>query len=237
MAGCISVLICAYNEANRIETVLRALARHPLVTEVVVVDDGSTDATAEKVRGFPQVRLISYQPNRGKTYALACGAAAVNCEHVMLLDADLDGVDAEAITALAAPILAGEAEVSISLRANSLSLYKWLGLDFVSGERVLPRRLLVDKAEEMKTLPRWAAEAFINDEIIRRQLRLTVVSWPGVRHTPKRFKVGGGRAIAENLSMINDALEVLRPIGIVRQNLALLKLTRRDAEDPAELQT
>ncbi|MDB5439295.1 MAG: hypothetical protein JWM33_1722, partial [Caulobacteraceae bacterium] len=132
MASCISVLICAYNEADRIETVLRALVSHPLIAEVVVVDDGSTDATADKVRAFPAVRLISYPINRGKTYALACGAEAVSCDHVMLLDADLAGVDAEAITALAAPILAGEAEVSISLRANCLSVYKWLGLDFVS---------------------------------------------------------------------------------------------------------
>ncbi|MDB5440709.1 MAG: glycosyl transferase, partial [Caulobacteraceae bacterium] len=100
-------------------------------------------------------------------------------------------------------------------------------------ERVLPRDLLADNAQEMKTLPRWAAEAFINDEIIRRQLRLAVVSWPGVRHTPKRFKVGSRMAVTENLNMINDALEVLQPMGVVRQNLALLKLSRRYRDEAA----
>lgn len=228
MARCISALICAYNEAERIETVLEALVAHPLIAEVVVVDDGSVDATAERVRRFGEVRLISYLPNRGKTYALALGAQAVRCDHVMLLDADLQGIDAGAITALAAPILAGRADVTISLRANSLPIYKWLGLDFVSGERVLPRGLLADHAETMKTLPRWAAEAFINDEIIRRQLRLSVVYWPSVNHTPKRRKVGSGKAMVQNLEMITDALEVLSPLGVVRQNLALRRLSRRE---------
>ncbi len=70
----ISCIICAFNEAPRIAGVLAVASAHPLLHEVIVVDDGSTDNTAEIVKRFPLVRLISSQVNRGKSIAMATGA-------------------------------------------------------------------------------------------------------------------------------------------------------------------
>jgi glycosyltransferase involved in cell wall biosynthesis len=220
----VSCIICAYNEADRIGQVLAAIAEHPLFEEIIVVDDGSTDETAARVAAFPGVQLISYPINRGKTYALARGVAAATSDHLMLLDADLTGVAPHDIDALAGPVLTGAADVSLSLRANSLGLYRLLGLDFVSGERVLPRRLLADAAEAMANLPRWGGEVFMNERIIHGGLRVAVVDWSGVSHTPKHIKTGSFRGVWEELRMVGDALKVLTPAGVVRQNVALLKL-------------
>jgi len=49
------------------------------------------------------------------------------------------------------------AQVSISLRRNSLALYRLLGLDFVSGERVIPAWMVAESDEAMERLPRWEA--------------------------------------------------------------------------------
>jgi glycosyltransferase involved in cell wall biosynthesis len=222
----LTAIICAYNEADRISRVLETIVGHPLFGEIIVVDDGSTDATADKVRAFSHVTLISYPINQGKTYALARGVEAARCDHLMLLDADLAGMRRQDIEALARPVLTGRADVSLSLRRNSLGLYRMMGLDFVSGERVLPRALLADDAAEMMTLPRWGGEVFINQKIINQGLRVSVVDWRNVSHTPKGQKVGAWQGVIGELGMMGDALRLLTPLGVVRQNMALLRLVQ-----------
>ena len=58
----------------------------------------------------------------------------------MCLDADLKHLTAANITELAEPVLSEHFDMSISVRKNSFAIYRWLGLDFVSGERVIPKR-------------------------------------------------------------------------------------------------
>ena len=86
----ISCIVCAFNEADRIRNILDVIVGHPALAEVIVVNDGSTDATQALVDSYPTVRAISHTPNRGKTYALTRGVAEARCEHLMLLDADLE---------------------------------------------------------------------------------------------------------------------------------------------------
>lgn len=91
-----SVIIPAYNEAEWIATCLEETCRVLARTqhEVIVVDDGSQDQTAEIVRDFaarhPQVRLHSFPVNRGKGAALIQGSQLARGEFVVFLDADLE---------------------------------------------------------------------------------------------------------------------------------------------------
>jgi glycosyltransferase involved in cell wall biosynthesis len=222
----ISCIVCAYNEADRIEEVLRTLDGHPALQEVIVVNDGSTDHTKALVQAHPDIRLVSYRINRGKTYAMSRGIAAARAEHLMFLDADLAGLGPREIDLLAAPIAAGRADVSISLRSNSLGVYRRMGLDFVSGERVIPAWLVRDEVETMASLPRWGGETFINQLVIAANLDIEVVDWPAVTNTRKQEKVGAFRGLVGDLSMINDALQILSPLGLLRQNVRLLRLVR-----------
>jgi glycosyltransferase involved in cell wall biosynthesis len=92
----LSIVIPAYNEADRIvpslQKIERWLASSPLSTEVVVANDGSTDATADLVRSYakdhPWVRLETY-PHRGKGHAVKQGMLAATGELRFLADADL----------------------------------------------------------------------------------------------------------------------------------------------------
>src|SRR6185436_5978376 len=108
VAGRISCIICAFNEAPRIAAVLDVVSMHPLLGEIIV-DDGSTDDTVGIVKRFPAVKLISYPVNRGKSFAMATGVASAQYDLLMLLDADLIGIAAEHIAVLAAPVLSGHA--------------------------------------------------------------------------------------------------------------------------------
>ena len=220
----ISCIICAYNEAPRIAAVLRVVTGHPLLHEVIVVDDGSTDETAEVVRQFPQVRLVSCAENRGKSFAMATGVAAAEGEVLMLLDADLSGLSGDNISALASPVVAGEAAVSISLRRNSLPIFRAIGLDFVSGERVVRRELLGEVLEEIRGLPRFGIEVFMNRRIIAQQLTIAVIRWPRVSQSRKTEKLGFWKGIRAEWRMIVDLLDVAYPRLLLSQTWQLLSL-------------
>lgn len=220
----ISCVVCAYNEADKIMNILSAVQHHPVLAEVIVVNDGSTDDTGMCNWAFPGVRIISYMPNRGKTYALSQGIAAATGDYLMLLDADLAGVTPADIQALAEPVLNGWAQVSISLRRNSLAIYRFIGLDFVSGERVIPARLVKRFANVMARLPRWGGEAFINSLITRERLSIAVVDWRGVFNIRKSQKLGQWRGMLAEVTMVADVFRVLSPWRVVGQNWAMLRL-------------
>lgn len=220
----ITCIICAFNEAPRIAAVLRAAAGHPLLHEVIVVDDGSADDTAEVVRQFPQVKLLSCAENRGKSFAMATGVAVAEGELLMLLDADLAGLAAEHITALAMPVLAGEAAVSISLRRNSLPIFRAIGLDFVSGERVVRKELLGEVLEEIRGLPRFGFEVYMNRRIIAQRLSIAVTRWPQVSQSRKTEKLGYWKGIRAEWRMIADLLDVVYPRVLLSQTWQLLAL-------------
>lgn len=223
----ISCIVCAYNEADRIRNILDVIVGHPTLGEVIVVNDGSTDDTEALIRSYPTIRVLSHTPNRGKTYALSRGIAAARFDHLMLLDADLAGITPADIDALAAPVMRGEAEVSISLRSNSLWIYRQLGLDFVSGERVVPKALLMSAVTAMQRLPRWGGEVFMNEIFIRHACRIAVVRWRRVVNIRKYQKVGAWRGALAEAKMIADAMRVLTPLGLITQNLQLLRQVNR----------
>ena len=224
VAGLISCVICAFNEAPRIAAVLDVVSAHPLLDEIIVVDDGSTDDTAEIVKCYPAVTLISCPANRGKSFAMATGIAAAQYDLLLLLDADLLGLAVEHVTALAAPVLSGEADVSLSLRKNSLWIYRAIGLDFVSGERVIAKSLLSEAQEEMHRLPRFGIEIFMNRRIIARRLSISVTRWPQVTQARKSEKLGFRKGIRAEWRMLVDLMHVAYPPVLIAQICRLLLL-------------
>lgn len=89
----VSVVIPCHNERDNVAACARAVAPLGSATELIFVDDGSTDGTAEAVKAIPtagvEVRLISYQPRRGKGNAVAAGFDAAKHDIVLIVDADL----------------------------------------------------------------------------------------------------------------------------------------------------
>ena len=231
----ISCIVCALNEGPRIGAVLDVATAHPLVTEVIVVDDGSTDDTAQVVARYPSVRLISHERNQGKSKAVATGVAAARHDLLMLLDADLKGLRAEDLTSLAMPVLDGRAAVSMSLRRNSLAIFRWVGIDFVSGERVVDKRLLADVLHDIHALPRFGIEVFMNKRIIAARLPIAVANWRDVTQSRKTEKLGWWRGTLAEWRMVFDLIDAVYPLELLTQTLHLV-LLRRPAEPVAALQ-
>jgi len=123
----LTVIVPAYQEAARIgpslEAILRFLRGRPWSFELIVVDDGSSDATVTVVQAriadAPEARLLGYQPNRGKGYAVRTGVLASRGRWVVFLDADLSTPAEEIPAALAA--LAAGADLVIGSRRHPRS--------------------------------------------------------------------------------------------------------------------
>jgi dolichyl-phosphate beta-glucosyltransferase len=123
----VSVVVPAFNEAVRIGDSLRKieayLGKLPFTSEILVVDDGSSDDTSAIVKGFglKGLRLIRNEANHGKGFAVQMGALAATGEYVLLSDADLSA-PIEELGKLLAAAENQRADVVIGSRAVDRSL-------------------------------------------------------------------------------------------------------------------
>lgn len=116
----IAFLVPAYNEAATIRDVLERIDALGIDRQIVVVDDGSSDATAEIVRAYAAAHegvLLLEKPNGGKGSALRHGIPHVDADVVVIQDADLEYDPAE-VPHLIAPIEAGVADVVYGSRLS-----------------------------------------------------------------------------------------------------------------------
>jgi glycosyltransferase involved in cell wall biosynthesis len=220
----LTCLIPAYNEAPRIAGVLAAVAGHAALQAVLVVDDGSTDGTADVARGCGAM-VLRTPGNLGKTAALAHALAQVRTTHVLLLDADLIGLTAADVTALIAPVLSGAAQASLSLRGNAPRTWRLIGVDYISGERVVPMAVLRGHLETLTRLPRFGFEVFLNRLLIMHGHAVAVVRWPGVASPSKASKRGLWRGMMADVRMMRDIAGTISVRDMVGQIVALRRLS------------
>jgi len=107
----VSILVPAYNEAATISDVLARVAEHvPFRTELIVVDDGSTDGTPELAEAAAGAIVLRHERNRGKGAAVRTGIARSTGDIVVIQDADLE-YDPADIPRLLEPLTRGAADV------------------------------------------------------------------------------------------------------------------------------
>ncbi len=115
----LSILMPVFNEAETVATVVKRVldVPYPCETELVIVDDGSVDGTADILAALadPRVSVHTHPVNRGKGAAVRTAAERATGTHVVMCDADLEYAP-EDLPALLAPVLGGEAEVVYGTR-------------------------------------------------------------------------------------------------------------------------
>jgi dolichyl-phosphate beta-glucosyltransferase len=166
----LSVVVPAYNEERRLpETLPRIvdfLRAQTYPCEVIVVDDGSTDGTADVVEGIaaeaPSVRLIKNE-HRGKGYAVKTGVLAAGGDYIFLCDADLS-MPIEEVANFLPPALEeydvaiGSREVEGARRYDEPGLRHLMGRVFNTLVRLLAVRGFQDTQAGFKCFARQAAQ-------------------------------------------------------------------------------
>jgi glycosyltransferase involved in cell wall biosynthesis len=135
----LSVLIPVYNEAQTIDAILRLVAAEATPKEIIVVDDGSTDGTRERLKswdGRDGVRVILHERNRGKGRAVRTAMEAATGEILIIQDADLE-YDPGEYPLLLKPIEAGRADVVFGSRFAGSAEHRVQNFWHQQGNRLL----------------------------------------------------------------------------------------------------
>ncbi|HHT27345.1 MAG TPA: glycosyltransferase family 2 protein [Firmicutes bacterium] len=204
----IGVVIPAWNEAARIGRTVSAAAAISGVSEVIVVDDGSTDDTAD-IAWQAGAHVLRLPTNRGKGQALHEGIQRCKCDIILMLDADLEET-AIAAEALLKPVLNEQADMAIAqfprckpagfgivrtLAQGGIRMLTGLKLQSpLSGQRAV-RRIIFD---QVTLAPGWETEVALTIDAVRCGFRVLEVpvafrhrstgrDWKGFVHRGRQF--------------------------------------------------
>lgn len=200
MSSCgVAAIIPARNEAQTVALVVAAARACPLVYDVVVVSDASTDTTAEGARQAGARVIESHEP-LGKGMALKRGVEATSAGVLLFLDADLRGLTADHITSLLTPVCAGSHAMMVGLRDRG-RWSRWVEphLPLVSGERALRRELFTSLPDDV--LAGYRVEVALNLACRKRGWKAGSVFFDGVHIRTKVEKVGWWRALWQYVGM------------------------------------
>lgn len=139
----VAVIIPAFNEERTVARVIRAARNSPGISQIIVVNDGSTDRTAA-IAEKAGAKVIDLSANMGKGAAVATGVEAATAEIILLLDADLVGLRPSHIHALLQPLLQDEADMTVGVFTDGrkvTDLSQRL-TPFLSGQRAVKKEIL-----------------------------------------------------------------------------------------------
>jgi glycosyltransferase involved in cell wall biosynthesis len=232
----VAVVIPAKDEADRIAATVAAARAIPGVCRVVVVDDGSRDATSRRAHDAG-AEVVRHPRNRGKAAAMESGVVALGGEDrpaVLFVDADL-GTTAAATQVLIGPVLSGEADMTIAVlppqqraggghgfvvrlsRAGIRRSTGWTPTQPLSGMRCLTREAF----EAARPLARgWGVETALTIDLLvagyrvlevpcELQHRVTGGDWHGQVHRAAQYR-DVARALAVRRLRRSAPLKVLR---------------------------
>jgi glycosyltransferase involved in cell wall biosynthesis len=144
-------IVPAYNEEQTIAKVLEVLVQSPLLDEVLVVSDGSTDRTVEIAHTFG-VRVLDLKENQGKGGALSAAVKKTDQEIVLFVDADLYAFSLQHIEDLVTPVVKGACGMCVGIRDRGPVISR-IGrhLPLITGERALKREVFTRVPEKYLT--------------------------------------------------------------------------------------
>lgn len=195
----VAAVIPAFDEEKTIGGVIAAVRAADLVGEIIVVDDGSKDGTAEAARRAG-ARVVSHARNLGKGSALETGVRAAEADILLFTDADLIGFTPEHVAALVTPVLEGRFDMVIGVIDRDYIGNVNRPLEArVSGMRALRR-------EVWEKTPGGGKKGYVVDSAITETaeklgVRIQTLTLAGLTHISKPKKRGLIRGILLWLAM------------------------------------
>ena len=223
----VSAIVPVYNEEDGVVAVLGTLASSPLLDEIIVDDDGSTDGSLKKAEEFKskaskRVSIVSHPKNRGKADALLTGAKAARNSILFFCDADLTNFTTGHIKELIEPFLKSEADLVTGVQEylafwENFSWYpkrlkKGKKSEFMSalgGEKVIAKSDFLALEERIKSSG-YGLEQVIHSEFRRKGKRVKLVALKGVGHEWKVTKWGWEGVWRETKALFTFAKQYIR---------------------------
>lgn len=203
-------LIPFFNERDRILKVLDQVVKIKAIDEILCVDDGSTDGTAELVKKhYRNIKVISNPKNLGKTEAIKMGHHQAKSDYILLLDADLRNLNSNEIKNAIVNMKKDNAiDMIVLRRANTPFFIKLVRGDIlVSGERILRKVDLQNVLEDLEPKG-YQLEFAINKWMMIHDKR---VYWmlSSALNTYPTMKIGFIKGLKKSISMNTNILSYL----------------------------
>ncbi|MDP3965622.1 MAG: glycosyltransferase [bacterium] len=203
----VSVIIPALNEQETIVEVVSSCIGHPDVSEVIVVDDGSQDATVERATAAG-ANVIKLPENGGKGAAMHAGVSAAKNDVILFLDADITGITYENISQIIEPVINGQYSMFVGLRSREVVFLNHLLRIFpiIGGERAIVKSLWY--AIPAKYRSDFKVEVALNYFSKQTPLGMHFTLIEGIAHVTKEKKYGIITGFTQRVFMVWDILSI-----------------------------
>ncbi|HBB37809.1 MAG: Glycosyl transferase family protein [Candidatus Magasanikbacteria bacterium GW2011_GWD2_43_18] len=203
-------IIPFYNEGNRILDTLAVVTRVSSFSEIICIDDGSTDnALIDIQKQYPHVTLMTLPTNRGKSDAISAGLHATKTSDIFLIDADLQSLSHEELSSAIKKYETHHLDMLILGRHDSNLFVKMNRGDILfSGQRILS---VTDLHEIFSVSPdKYQLEIAINTYMRKKKKH---VAWmaSSLLNTYKSEKWGFFSGVSHELSMAWDIIRYAGP--------------------------
>lgn len=204
----VTVVIPAFNEEKQIGDVLKVVKSSPLVDEIIVIDDGSVDKTAEIAKNLG-VKVIS-KKNGGKGSAMDYGITHAKGEIIVFLDADLINLKLEHIEALVIPFSADEKltmTIGKFVEGNFISYFGQELFPYISGQRGIRKKFFLEMGH-LADLG-FGVELAMYDYVKKNNFRYLFVPLRGLLYLTKEQKDGLVKGLIHRAKMYRDIFKEL----------------------------
>lgn len=205
----IAAIVPAFNEEKNVGEVLKVLLSSKCLDEVILVDDGSDDKTAEVGKNLG-AKVIKMKKNSGKGNAMKEAAGATDAEILVFFDADLMGLSEDHVLALVNPMLTENVAMCVGIRGRLWGLPRLIAkidpLMAIGGERAL-RRFVFESIPE-KFMQGFAVETALSYYCLVKKLPVEYVVLKNLSIITKEKKWGFVRGFKNRLKMIWQILKI-----------------------------
>jgi glycosyltransferase involved in cell wall biosynthesis len=206
----VAAIVPALNEQDNIERVLKVLLSFKGLSEVIVVDGGSSDKTLEIAKNMGA--KVVFQKIGGKGVAMKKAVMSTDADIVVFFDADLIGLKTTHISSLIDPLLQDKADMCVGVRGRhgfgkiAYFLIKIDPLFAIAGERAIKREILENIPEEL--IQGFMVETALNYYCKKNKLRVSYVWLDGLEIVVKEKKWGFWKGLLERIKMIYQIIKV-----------------------------
>ena len=211
-----SCIIPFYNESYRILQVLAVVTQIKSISQVICIDDGSTDDTADLIsKNWPEVELVRLPVNQGKAAAVRQGVALAKNENILLMDADLQSIDKAEVEKAIQAIAQQKLDMIILRRINAPWFVKFdRGDTLLSGERIIKKKDLETILNQ--DVKHYQVELAINLYMQKHKRNVRWVPWSAT-NTYKSEKIGLVEGYKKEFKMFTDIVMYAGFRNIVKQ--------------------
>jgi len=221
-----SIIICTYNEEKTIADVVNSTCNLNPDSEIIIIDDGSTDNTESILKDLSGKFCFSYerlQENHGKSWAMAHGVEMATNEVILFFDADVSNIKKEHFDSLLDPVMNGSADLVLGQPSETLIDYRINPFKSLTGERALLKNDIMPVLNDIRHI-RFGIETFLNLYYQAQGKKIKYVLLKDLKH-PSTYQKSDSFTLATK-KYLKEGKEIAQTIldnqDLIRQRVELL---------------